>query len=430
MGRVPDEMRINMEHLFDPTETIRGIQQLLVSDKKRIGFLFGAGTSLSKKNEHSPTIPAIQTMTEVLEKKLNENAVWKDALAGIREDVADSQKQFTVETLLSNVEEKLAVIGRGTLNGLKREQLAQLDFQIKEIIREIVSVHNSITIESHADMVQCDFANWIKGADRKYGVEVFTTNYDYLFEIGLEHHHVPYYDGFTGSYKPFFYPESLEEMSFLSRQTKLWKIHGSLGLMNDKETGRIIRCASSNDDLMIYPSSLKYNDSRKEPYASFMDRLNSFLKQDDAVLFVCGYSFGDEHINERILSALNTETTAHVFVLHHDRGPYQDGVRTITFTTNCQLAMMAKKCRKISVLSNRGAVIGGKYGIWKLKREPDNDATIDLNTYFDEDAANDTEIPLHKENQGNETWTGQGDFIITDFGKFTSFLLNMIPQDD
>ena len=34
---------------YDPSEYIRGLQQLLVSDKKRIGFLFGAGTSLAKK---------------------------------------------------------------------------------------------------------------------------------------------------------------------------------------------------------------------------------------------------------------------------------------------------------------------------------------------------------------------------------------------
>lgn len=49
-----------------------------------------------------------------------------------------------------------------------------------------------------------------------------------------------------------------------------------------------------------------------------MNRLNLFLKQDDAVLFVCGYSFGDEHINERIMSALKTDTIAHVFVLNYD----------------------------------------------------------------------------------------------------------------
>lgn len=37
----------NLTH--DPSEYIRGLQQLLISDKKKIAFLFGAGTSLAKK---------------------------------------------------------------------------------------------------------------------------------------------------------------------------------------------------------------------------------------------------------------------------------------------------------------------------------------------------------------------------------------------
>lgn len=38
-----------MEYTHDPSEYIRGLQQLLISDKKKIGFLFGAGTSSAKK---------------------------------------------------------------------------------------------------------------------------------------------------------------------------------------------------------------------------------------------------------------------------------------------------------------------------------------------------------------------------------------------
>lgn len=35
--------------MFDPSEYIKGLQQLLISDKKKVGFLCGAGTSLAKK---------------------------------------------------------------------------------------------------------------------------------------------------------------------------------------------------------------------------------------------------------------------------------------------------------------------------------------------------------------------------------------------
>ena len=37
-----------MEITHDPSEYIKGLQQLLISDKKRIGFLFGAGSSMAK----------------------------------------------------------------------------------------------------------------------------------------------------------------------------------------------------------------------------------------------------------------------------------------------------------------------------------------------------------------------------------------------
>jgi len=37
---------------------------------------------------------------------------------------------------------------------------------------------------------------------------------------------------------------------------------------------------------------------------SYIERLSTFLKKDDGVLFICGYSFGDEHINDTIMNAL------------------------------------------------------------------------------------------------------------------------------
>ena len=411
----------------DPSEIIRGIQQLLVSDKKKIGFLFGAGTSLSAKSKLSPKIPAIEKMTTQVVALIKKKEDYCKALQDIETDILDDGKRFTIETLLSNIAEKIAIVGKGNLNGLNKEELMRLDELIKAEIRNIISVHNNITDSSFSEMVQCDYANWICSAKRKHAVEIFTTNYDYLFEIGMEHFNVPYYDGFTGGYQPFFNPDSLENLGYLSQQTKLWKVHGSLGLHQDEDSGRIVRGASNRDDLLIYPSSLKYVDSRKQPYSSFMDRLNIFLKQDDAVLFVCGYSFGDEHINERVISALETNTTAHVFALYHDISWDEKGNKTNTFTENAYLAKLAQRCRKLTVLSSRSAVIGARFGDWKLKREPSNDDTINLNWYFDEDAPIDVEVMLNEEKKGCEQWTGRGDLTITDFGKFTNFLLNMIP---
>lgn len=413
---------------FDPSEIMRGIRQLLISDKKRIGFLFGAGTSLAKKEQDSPTVPAIGKLTELVSNELKER--YADALTSIKQDIEDSNLSFNVETLLSNVEEKINIVGKGSLNGLDKPNFIALCDQIKQCILKEVAVHkhiNTTNVEQLNKMIQVDFASWIQNANRKYGVEIFTTNYDYLFEIGLEHCEVPYYDGFSGSYQPFFNSQSVESLTYLQSQTKLWKIHGSLGLQQITP-GKVVRVPSERDCMLIYPSILKYADSKKQPYASFMDRLNLFLKQDDAVLFVCGYSFGDEHINERIISALKSNSDAHVYVFFYDV-IWKNGCKINSFTAEHPLAKLAEECNKITVLASKYAVQGTKFGEWKLKREPSREDSVDINLYFDEDAPYDASLPLKQERQGDELWTGKGELTIINFTKFVEFLHNMIPYE-
>lgn len=413
---------------YDPSEKIKEIQQLLVSDKKKIGFLLGAGASLAKKGEGSPCIPAVNEMTNTIVEKLGQKSEkYKEAILSIRNDIEENGERFTVETLLSNIESKISIIGKGTLNGMNKDEFITLSDELRDSVREIVSVHKFITDDCVKEMAQYDFGLWIKSAFRKNAVEIFTTNYDYLLEVGLEQNNVPYYDGFTGSYRPFFNADSVEDIHYLPQQTKIWKIHGSLGLHQDDN--RIIRSTSDKDDLLIYPSVLKYSNSKKQPYAAFMDRLNCFLKQNDAVLFICGYSFGDEHINERIMSALQTDTTAHVYVLNYDIGMDENKNRVNTFSEDSYLAELAKSCRKLSVLSTRKAIYGSQIGIWKLKREPDISDTLNINWYYDEDAPY-NEIEISKEKKGDEQWSGEGELSIVDFSKFTQFLLNMIPKDN
>lgn len=398
---------------FDASEYIKGLQQLLISDKKRIGFLFGAGTSLAKKNKSSLYVPAIGKMTSDIVENLSQKDSYKIAIDEIIKELGD---QFTIETLLSNLEQKKKVIGTGTLNKLNRENFDDLCKSIKEAIRSIVSVHeNLVNIE---DIIHYDFATWINRAERKYPVEIFTTNYDYLFELGLEHQNVPYYDGFTGSFKPFFNSESIEDMGFLPQQTKLWKIHGSLGWHYDERNKKVWRKDSDNEDILIYPSSLKYDESKKQPYTALGDRLTNFLKQPDSVLITCGYSFGDEHINERILTALKTNLSAHVFVLLYDILWINKLNKKYTLTQDSHLARIAMNNRKLSVFATRNAVIGGKYGKWKLKKEPDKDDTINVNVYYDEDA------PTMTEN--TENWTGEGELKIPDFKFLVAFLQSMM----
>ena len=196
----------NFHH--DPTEYIRGLQQLLVSDKKRIAFLFGAGTSLAEKNSKSIKVPAIGEMTNKIEAALSDTAEYKKAFGEIRKEVETQNLSYNVETLLSNIEQKINFIGEGVLNGLGVNQFKSLLDDIKIHIREMVGIHKVILEDDNIDnLIHVDFAKWIERSNRVHPIEIFTTNYDFLFEIGLEKIKVPYYDGFSGSYQPFFNSE-------------------------------------------------------------------------------------------------------------------------------------------------------------------------------------------------------------------------------
>jgi hypothetical protein len=418
----------------DPSEYIRGIKQILISDKKRIGFLFGAGSSLAIKNEKSITVPAIgQMTTEIVEKVGIENK-YKKALEEIELELGE--KNFNIETILSNLELKALIIGNSVINSLKKCDFEQLIIEIKVKIRELVSVHNIrlcdiltkrefyqiVSKDIVGELVQTDFANWVGQAERKYPIEIFTTNYDFLFELGFENKEIPYYDGFCGSLRPFFNPESVEDLSFLTNQTKLWKIHGSLGWHFDKDTEKILRVYPDDEDILIYPSSLKYKDSKKQPYESLLDRLSNFLKQDDSILITCGYSWGDEHINSRIISALKTNTTSHVIGLVYDK--YNQ------LNENSNIVKIGLGNSKISLYGSRNAVIGCNFGEWVLKSEPSKDDTISLNLYFDEDAHSNKAEKLNIEVTGEEIWTGKGEFILPDFSKLVKFLNTMISDNE
>jgi hypothetical protein len=437
----------------DPSEHVRGLQQLLISDKKQIAFLFGAGTSLAKKCKTSISVPAIGQLTAIIEKELSKDTLVKAAISEIKTEIGSTKYQ--IETLLSNLEQKYQVIGKGRLNGLDKDRLASLITNVKKLIRTHVSVHKKAPEPDKTEpdktepdkteldkteldkteldkteldkIIHCDFAEWIGRVDRKFPIEIFTTNYDYLFEIGLENRNVPFYDGFTGSYLPFFNSDSIEDFCFLPNQPKLWKLHGSLGWHYDEASRKVIRKDSSEEDILIYPSTLKYSDSKKQPYISLLDRLSSFLKRDDTILITCGYSFNDEHINERIRTALNSNACTHVIALYHDVKT-NDGKREYTFTVDCELAKMAKSTNKMSVYSRRAGIIGCHYGNWRLRREPEKTDAINLSCYFDEDASIGIQ-ELKKEAKGDEFWTGEGELKITDFVDFVYFLKSMMVDE-
>ncbi|OGR05847.1 MAG: hypothetical protein A2511_08620 [Deltaproteobacteria bacterium RIFOXYD12_FULL_50_9] len=421
-------MRMNTH---DPREHIRGIHQILISDKKRIGFLFGAGTSYAT-GLTDIFVPGIADMTEsiIADVKVH-SPVFEVAVKEIQTEIETSNVVFNVESLLSSIEAKRAVIGGGILNGLDAAGFATLAALVKTQVVKLVSVHDLLQPEDRTNFAHSKLSNWVSKARRRFPAEFFTTNYDYLFEIALEGSGIPYFDGFSGSFEPFFCPEAVEDVEAYSQLVKLWKMHGSLGWTYRDCDKAVIRDRTAKaESILIYPSHLKYNTSKKQPYVSLIDRLCAFLQQDDAVLFTCGYSFGDNHINERIVTSLRRGANSHVLAMYYDEYLGKDNKSAFALADEANsLRIMATRETggKMSVYGLRHAVIGGKFGEWRLRDEPKLNESIHVSQYFDEDAA--TPSAEAGEHKGDERWEGTGIFLLPDFRKLTDFLNDLSSSD-
>lgn len=178
-------------------------------------------------------------------------------------------------------------------------------------------------------------------------IEFFTTNYDTLIEDALALKAVPYIDGFTGGALAYWDPSTLNisNPNYNTARARVIKIHGSIDWT--RFNNRIIRRRISDaypketSDLLIYPQALKYELTKREPFDTLLSQLRNALNRNTPqVLFVCGYGFGDEHINQEIHLALSKEDSQLTLVsfsqyrdglpLQWQSGPFGERVYLIT----------------------------------------------------------------------------------------------------
>ena len=70
----------------------------------------------------------------------------------------------------------------------------------------------------------------------------------------------------------------------------------------------------------------KYLSSRKAPYISYLDRLRKYLIDKEKIVFVLGYSLGDDHINEVIVNGLNNNHRLTIIVFAFDDETFKKGI--------------------------------------------------------------------------------------------------------
>lgn len=166
---------------------------------------------------------------------------------------------------------------------------------------------------------------------------IFTTNYDLFNETAMDRLGVPYSNGFSGTVERRFNPANFryslgEQLDISSRKwtaaesfVYLCKLHGSVNWVEESKGLFPIReiqsPSATSGRLMIYPTPAKQSASFGSPYADLFREFQSRVVREQSVLFVIGYSFGDEHVNNIIFQALTVPSFRMVaFIAPESRG--------------------------------------------------------------------------------------------------------------
>jgi hypothetical protein len=375
-----------LEPLHDATQQARNLRLVLQDDKQRIGCFLGAGCPLGIYDAGgTKTITLIPAVVE-LTKQVAEGLLAADnASKGTSEPTqfrtqwdswckecqTDGGKEPTVEDVLTELRAIANRRGTAEFLGMSKAALTALDEKICSLITERM---NKVLPSYRCSYNH--FASWVGGVYRTFPVEIFTPNYDLLFEQAFEQHPLPHFDGFVGSREPWFDLSSIEHDAIPARWTRLWKLHGSINWERREETvgtaqvARVVRVTGEAKEgkVMIFPSHLKYDQSRRMPYLAMLDRLKAFfhgsiakarggsgrLEEDAPRLIICGYSFLDDHLNEVLLDGLRGNRNAQCFALMYS--DLEDHPRAVQY---------AEKQANLTVLAKNGAVVGTRVGLYR-----------------------------------------------------------------
>lgn len=178
-----------------------------------------------------------------------------------------------------------------------------------------------VCVNAHVDFVDVLFNHSLAGIyDRRSPVNIFTTNYDTLLEDALALNRVLYWDGFSGGAVAHRTLSYGDELPLNGYRANLIKLHGSIDWYLC-EKGNVWR-VRDNDNypetkkrVLIYPQATKYVATQQDPFSTQFDLFRKSLNSSSSnLLGVCGYSFGDDHINNEIEFALSKENNKTVLI--------------------------------------------------------------------------------------------------------------------
>lgn len=322
---------------------LNGVSMKLATRSRHVCAFLGAGAARACG---LPDIAALETQVV-------------DGLTGARRDAFQRQLAGrNLEQALSRLR-RIAALLEGTsdeVDALTAEHAADLD---REVCRLIVA---ALDISSADIEPMLRLAGWAARADYHLPLELFTTNYDLLLEHALEALGVPYFDGYSGALRARFRTELVDANPGDAEQwlpaflVRFWKLHGSVNwAWEDGDRAEVVRLGAAvpqGQPAAIYPSDMKYDESRRVPFVVLQDRFRRALNHPETLMVISGYSFADEHLNEMLFDAARRRPRSEFLAFCFDDA-IPDALAERALTTPNLQAAGAKE-----------AVIGGVRAAW------------------------------------------------------------------
>lgn len=303
---------------------------------KNLSFLMGSGCSSLRSESDELGIPTMKFLADEFQTLIASNPVKGEepVFVSATERTELHKKlgiDLTSEELRDNLEQMLSLLinAHHFCKSSDNERL----FSAAKIVETVIAgikqfILHKCTTEPFPGSNETVIAHYRRFyqslATRSRGLAppwVFTTNYDLFNERAMDRSGVPYSNGFSGTVERRFNPATYrlalgEQLDITSRRwtavdgfVRFCKLHGSvnwteedIGLFPIRESHTPLD--PSKDRVMIYPTPSKQSASFGSPYSDLFREFQRQVVQDQSVLVVMGYSFGDEHVNNTIFQGL------------------------------------------------------------------------------------------------------------------------------
>ena len=303
---------------------------------KNVAFMFGSGCSSLKVDDQQVGIPTMKPMADIFVSTVGTTDdeffltdVEREQLnTALGIDITQEEYTENLERLMEVLYSFKFVIERSSKDGLKNA-LGPVQSAITKLTSYILHTCTSGEFNNGNEAVfqlYADFYRRLIYRDRALPRPwVFTTNYDLFNEVAMDRLGIPYSNGFSGTVERRFNPATFryslaQQFDITSRKWNavdnfvyLCKLHGSVNWVEEEQGLYPIRELQEAPTIgerhvLIFPTPAKQNASFASPYSDLFREFQARIVRDQSVLFVLGYGFGDEHVNNVIFRALTIPT--------------------------------------------------------------------------------------------------------------------------